>query len=101
MTVIDDLQQIASLLCGEWGQPSIVKDQNLNAGKTLEHAGIAAVAACQTQAFQDAGYALVEHRAVVATGSLPESTGKPCLAHADGAGYEQILLAFATNRRTS
>src|SRR4051794_11281219 len=81
MTVVNDFQQVASLFGGERGQSPVVEDQNLNAGKALEHACITAIATRQTEAFQHARHTLVEHRTVVAAGSLTESTGKPGLSH--------------------
>src|ERR1700761_576852 len=80
MAVVDDFQQIASLLRGERSQAPIVENEHVDAGEALEHAGIASIAACQTEAFQHARDTLIEHRAVVATGSLPESAGQPGLA---------------------
>jgi hypothetical protein len=61
MAVVDDLQQVASLLCGERGQTTIIEDQDLYAGEALEHAGIAPIAACQAEAFQHARDPLIEH----------------------------------------
>ena len=82
MAVVDDLQQIAPLLRGEWGQSPVVEDENLGAGEALEHACITSVAARQAEAFQHARHTLIEHRAIVATGPLSERTSEPGLAHA-------------------
>ena len=87
MTVVDDFQQVAPLLGGERGQTPVIEDENLDAGKALEHA--ASIATRQTEAFQHAQHTLIEHRAVVAAGSLPESTGKPGLA---GSGRTNVIL---------
>src|ERR1700733_15276461 len=93
MTVVDDFQQVTPLLRGERGQTPIIEDENLDPGKALEHAGVAPIATRQTETFQHARHTLIEHRAVVALGYLPESTRKPGLADAGRAGYQQVLLA--------
>ena len=75
-------------------QSPIVEDENLDARQALEHAGVTSVTACETETLQHAGDTLIEHGAVVATGSLPERTGKPGLADAGRTGDQQILLAL-------
>jgi hypothetical protein len=76
------------------GQSPIIEDQQPDAREALEHAGIAPVAAWQAEALQHARHALMEHRAIVATGSLAEGAGNPGLADAGRASDQQILLAF-------
>ena len=49
MAIVDDLQQIAPLLCGEWGQAPVVEDENLGTGEALEHACITSVAGARTR----------------------------------------------------
>jgi hypothetical protein len=92
MPAADNLQQVASLLGGEWGQSQVVEDEKLNPRQALKHTGIAPVAACQAEAFRHARLTLIEHQAVVAAGSLSECTGEPCLAHAGRASDQRVLL---------
>jgi hypothetical protein len=92
--IVDDFQKIASLLGGERCQSPIVEDEYLHTCQALEHAGIAPVTTCEAERFQHTRYALIENRAVIAAGSMAESTGDPGLADAGGAGDQQILLAF-------
>ena len=92
--IVDDLQQIASLLGGEWGQSPIVEDEHLYVGQALQHPGITPIAPGQAEAFQHARHTLIKHGAVVAAGALSQGAGRPCLADAGRAGDQQILLAF-------
>jgi hypothetical protein len=94
MAIVDDLQQVATLLGVERRQPPVVEDEDLNASQALEHACIASITTGEAKPFQHSWYPLIEHGAIVATGSLAEGTGNPGLADAGGAGDQQILLAF-------
>src|SRR5262249_33406873 len=84
VTVVDDVEQIATLLRGEWGQAPIVDDKELYTREALEQARIAPIATRQGQCIEQPWDAVVEDRAIIATGFVTECTGEPTLA---GAGF--------------
>ena len=49
MPVIDNLQQVASLLGCQWGQAPVVKNEQLDPGQPLQHAGVAPITAGQAE----------------------------------------------------
>src|SRR5215510_357293 len=63
VAIVDDFQQVAALLRGQWCQSPIVKDQELHAREALEQAWIATIAACQRERVEQAGNSVVEDRA--------------------------------------
>jgi hypothetical protein len=52
MPVIDDFQQITSLLGGQRRDAPIVEYQHLHPGQALEHTRITAVTACQAKGLE-------------------------------------------------
>ncbi|SRR6266852_4972283 len=73
MAVIDDLEEITTLLAGERDEPPIVEDEELDARERLEQASIASVAAGEREVGEQLGKALVEDGSIVATGFVAES----------------------------
>src|SRR5262252_6152473 len=56
--IVDDFQQIASLLCGERCQSPVIENEHLHARQALEHAGIASVTTSEAEPFEHAWHAL-------------------------------------------
>src|SRR5947209_15733147 len=73
----EDLIEVAAGAGVEGIEAPIVENEELGAIEAAHDAGIAAVAARQREIGEQLGDALVEHRAVVATGLVAESAGKP------------------------
>src|SRR5580658_8998029 len=84
MAIVDDFEQVAALLRGQWRQPPVIEDQKLDTGEALEEAYIPSVAACQCKCVEQAWYAIVEHRSIVTARLVSERAGEPALA---GAGF--------------
>ena len=40
MAIVDDFEQVAALLRGQWRQPPVIEDQKLDTGEALEEAYI-------------------------------------------------------------
>ena len=78
--VVDDLQEVATLILRQGGEPPIVEDQDLDSCQALEQPGVTAVAACQRQGIKQSRNALIGHGAIVAASLVTERTGKPTLA---------------------
>ena len=72
MPIIDDFQQVAPLLGRQWGQAPVVKNEQLDPGQPLQHAGVAPVTAGQAERLQQPRQAVVEHAAAVAAGLVAE-----------------------------
>ncbi len=90
--VVDDLQQVATLLLCQGGEPPVIEDQELDARQVLEQPGMSAVAACQRQGIKQSWHALIRYRAIVAASLVTERTGKPALAHPGLADDDQVLM---------
>ncbi len=93
MAVVDDLKEIATLVGGEWSQSPVVEDEEFDPRQRLEQACMASVAACQRQASNSRGMAMVEDRTIVAACLVAQRACDPALADAGGAGDKQVLLA--------
>jgi hypothetical protein len=94
MSVVNDLQQITPLFRGERRDAPVVEDQHLHTGQALEHARIAAIAAGETEVFQQTRYPVVKHRPVVTAGTMPQGTTEPCFTRTGWSCDQQILMAF-------
>ena len=90
--VVDDLQQVATLIVRQGGEPPVVEDQEFDACQALEQPAMTAVAACQRQSIKQPWHALIGHGAIVATGFVTERTGKPALADSGRADDDQVLM---------
>jgi len=95
VAIVDDFEQVATLLRGQRRQPPIVEDQKLNTGEALEQAYIASIAARQRQGIEQAWYAMIEHRSIVTACLVAERAGQPTLAGAGFAGDQEVLSAGA------
>ena len=78
--IVDDLQQIATLILRQRSEPPDVEDQKFDACQGFEQSAMAPVAACQRQGIEQPGHALIEDGAIVAACLVTERTGKPALA---------------------
>ena len=59
MAVIDDFEEITPLLGGEWREPPIVEDEELDPRQRLEEPSIASVAAGERKSFEQPWQAMV------------------------------------------
>jgi len=66
--IVDDLQQIATLLLRQRGEPPVVEDQKLDACEGLEHPGMTSIAACERQGIEQPRHSLIEDGAIVSAG---------------------------------
>jgi hypothetical protein len=80
MPIVDDLQQIATLILRQGCEPPVVEDQELDAGQRFEQTPITTITARQRQSLEQPRHALIKHGAIVAAGLVAERTGKPALA---------------------
>ena len=90
--IIDDLQQIATLILGQGRERPVVEDQELDAGQRFEQTPITTIAAGQRQSLEQPRHALIEHGAIVAAGLVAERTRKPALADTGRADDDQVLV---------
>jgi hypothetical protein len=80
MAVIDDLEEIATLLAGERGEPPIVEDEEIDARERLEQSSIASVAAGEREGLEQSWKAMIEDGTIVAASLVAEGAGDPTLA---------------------
>jgi hypothetical protein len=91
VAIVDDFEQVAALLGGQRCQPPIVEDQKLDTGEALEEAYVPSIAACQRKCVEQARYAIVEYRSIVAACFVSERASEPTLAGTGFAGDQEIL----------
>src|ERR1700747_1580942 len=68
VAVLDDLQQVVTLLGTKWLKTPVVEDQELDAAEGTHQARVTAVAARQCEIAEQARNALVKHRAIITAG---------------------------------
>src|SRR5215210_4730599 len=93
MSVVDDLEQIATLVAGQRSQSPVVQDQQLDARQALEEPRVSPISACQRQRLEHPRHTMVEDGTVVAACLVAQCACDPALADTGGAGDEQVLLA--------
>src|SRR5204863_7826737 len=91
VAIVDDFEQVAALLGGQRCQPPVIEDQKLDTGEALEEADIASIAACQRKCVEQAWYAMVEYRSIVAAGFVSDRASEPTLAGAGFVGEQEVL----------
>jgi hypothetical protein len=91
VAVLDDLDHIVTLLGPEGLQAPIVENEQLDPAQGTHQARIASVTAGQCQIGEHAWDALIEDRAIVAAGLVPECAGKPTFADAGRPFDDQVL----------
>src|SRR5271169_123081 len=80
MAIVDDFEQVAALLRGQWRQPPVIEDQKLDTGEALEEAYIPSVAARQCKCVEQAWYPIIEHRSIITACLVSERAGEPPVA---------------------
>ena len=91
MAIVDDFEQVATLLRGQRGEPPVVEDQKLDTGEALEEAYIPSVAARQCKCVEQAWYAIIEHRSIITACLVSERAGEPALARAGFPGDQEVV----------
>jgi hypothetical protein len=74
VAIIDDLEEVASLIGGQTGEPPIVEDEQFDAGDGFEQACMAAVAAREGERVEQPWHPVIEHRAIVSAGRVRQGT---------------------------
>src|SRR6266851_8391960 len=92
VAVVDDLEQIATLLGIEPLGSPIVDDQQPNAFERSQHSRQAAFAARLGQVAEQTTGALIDHREAFAAGLVTESARQPRLADAGRPDHDQVVM---------
>jgi hypothetical protein len=82
VAIVDDFEEIATLLAGERGEAPVVEDEQIDPRQHLEEPCIASVAAGESQGFEQPGQPMVEDGTIVAACLVAERAGDPALADA-------------------
>lgn len=93
MPILEDFQQIPTLGRREDRKPPIIEDENVESGDSLEHAGVAPVAASESQRFEEAWHPVIGHAAAIAASLVTERAGNPIFPEAGLAGNQKVLVA--------
>ena len=90
IAVLDDLEQVASVLGVELRQAPVVDDEDLGFGDGGEELGIASVGACDGQFAQQPRQAPVRGAVSIAARAMGQRTSEPGLSHAGRTGDEAV-----------
>jgi len=93
VAIIKDLEQVAPFGLIKNRETPVIEYQELNAAEGFEQAAIATVAASEGEGLEQAWYAMVLDRAIVAASLVAEGAGNPALAEPGRPGDEQVLVA--------
>ena len=91
VALLDDLEQIATLLGPERLQAPVVEDEQLDPAERPHQPRVAAIAACQSEVGEHLRDPLIQDRTVVTAGLVAERTGKPTFADAGRPFDDQVL----------
>src|SRR4029079_14682848 len=73
-------------------QAPIIEDEKICAAEMTQQTRMSAVAARQREIFEQPGHALIENRAIVATGLVAKRRGKPTFSDAGRTDQGQIVM---------
>src|ERR1700709_2465008 len=82
VAVLDDFQQVAALLSGQWLWSPVVQYEQVDARELAHQPGVAAIAAGQCQRTEQARTALVENREILPASPVAQCAGNETLAGA-------------------
>src|SRR5262249_45771777 len=88
----EDFVEITWRAAVEGIETPIVEDQELNAVKAAHDAGMAPVAAGQSEIGEELGNPVIKDRTIVSAGLLAKGTGKPTFADAAWPAQDQIIV---------
>lgn len=94
MAIVDDFEEVTALLAGQWGEPPVIEDEQLDASDAGEQTAVAAVAAGKSERFEQPQQPVLEDGAVVTAGFVAERAGDPALADAGRANDRQVELTL-------
>src|SRR5262245_20451492 len=91
MPIIEQFEEVPTILRGESIEPPVVDEQDVNAGELGEQAEVTAVGPGEGELVEEAGGAPIEGPEALATGLLGEGAGHEGLAGSGGADDQEIL----------
>src|SRR6516162_2124361 len=91
---LEDFIEVTTGTGVEWFEAPVVEDEELDAGKAAQDAGVAAVTAGERELGKDLRDPLIENRAIVTAGFVSQGTGKPTFADPGGPAQDQIVVCF-------
>ena len=97
VAIIKDLEQVAPFGLIKNRETPVIEYQELNAAEGFEQAAIATVAASEGEGLEQAWYAMVLDRAIVAASLVAEGAGNPALA---GAGQDSVTMPGVRRSRS-
>jgi hypothetical protein len=95
VAVLKDLQEVVAGRGVERLEAPIVEDEKIDSAERAQDAGVAAVAARQSEIGEQPRNALIEHGTIVAAGLVAERRGEPALADAGGSADQQVGVTNA------
>ena len=90
VSILQYLQQIATMLCRQFGQSPIIEDDDIGLGQGGQELGVSPVALGDDHLLQQSGQTQIQGGIAFPTGLLREGTGQPGLADAGWSGEQDI-----------
>jgi hypothetical protein len=94
VTFLEDFVEVTTGSGVERLEAPIVEDEELDAGKAAQDAGVAAVTAGECELGKELRDPVIEDRAIVTAGFVSQGTGKPTFADPGGPAQDQIVVCF-------
>jgi len=102
VAVVEDLQEVATALVGQWRQPPLVDDQDLGLGDLRQGLEVTAIAAANGQGRQESGQTHITHGVTLSARLVGERAGKKGLADAHRTAEQDVLVrAHSAGHQTS
>jgi hypothetical protein len=97
MSVIDDFQQVAAALVGQWRQAPVIDDQYVGLGQLRQGLGMAAIVAPQRQHREQTRQADVKRAVSLPAGLIHQGTSEEGLANPNRAANQDVLVGSHPN----
>ena len=92
VAVLEELEQVVTVLRAEGGQPPVVDHEDVGLGERLEQLRVASVGSRDGQRTQQPGHAEVQRAVSVAAGAVGESARYPALSHAGCSADQDVEM---------
>ena len=94
ISLLEDFEEVVTGAGVEGLEAEVVEDEQIGAAEGFDQARMAAVASGEREVAAELRPAMIEHRAIVAAGSVADGAGEPTLADAGRADQDQIVVGI-------
>ena len=90
--LLEDFEEVVTGAGIEGLEAEVVENEQVGAAEGFDEARMAAVASGESQVVAELRSAMIENRAIIATGSVADGAGEPALAHAGRSDQGEIVV---------